>query len=709
MAQNYSPRIVQDSLVMCLDASQNKSYPTDLPVKNGLALWLDAADDSTFSYSSGTSVSQWRDKSGNNRHFFQATAGNQPSRSAVINSRKAIQFTAASGQYLRYNSTIINNRTGGSVFVVWRTAGETSQYSQILDNYHGGANAQYAGFQMERNSTADQYYWGFQDTGYVAAGNIPATSYSNGTTYCYWITKDLTTITGGYNGISVTPSSSPSSTWTEDTKGWLIGCWGSNTDTFSRYFNGIQCEVIIFNRGLSDTERKQVNTYLGQKWGISNTDRSIVDLAGNDDNGLFGNGTVANMPAYDYYNKGTLKFDGSNDYVSVGANAILRGNSISLGVFFKTINNGQSVQFIAGYGDTGVQGYWLGVVGGPIRFFVGNGSTSLQLNSGISPNNDQIYYVVGTYDGTNQRIYVDGVLMASSTSVNGSLSYTGMTDGFLIGQVQGFTGGRYLTGNIYAMQVYNRALSAVEVAQNYEAQKSKFANTIVQQGLVLNLDAGNPYSYAGAGSDWFDVSGNNNTSLLVGTTLPTFSNTNGGILIYDGNTQYSRTPSPSNNFAWTPSGVGLNNMTIDLWIKTTDGSGTILSKPWSGNGEYNFGLGHQGFSIVIGNQTNTLGFSSILTGNWINLVIVVSPTQYGAYINGVQNTALTNHGITNNTPTYGNGQIELTLMTLYPYGGGGNAGFSTQGNIGSFRIYNRVLTAAEVLQNYNATKGRFGL
>jgi hypothetical protein len=150
-------------------------------------------------------------------------------------------------------------------------------------------------------------------------------------------------------------------------------------------------------------------------------------------------------------------------------------------------------------------------------------------------------------------------------------------------------------------------------------------------------------------------------------------------------------------------------MTIDLWIKTTDGSGTILSKPWSGNGEYNFGLGHQGFSIVIGNQTNTLGFSSILTGNWINLVIVVSPTQYGAYINGVQNTALTNHGITNNTPTYGNGQIELTLMTLYPYGGGGNAGFSTQGNIGSFRIYNRVLTAAEVLQNYNATKGRFGL
>ena len=58
MALQYSPKIVQDSLVMCLDASQNKSYPTDLPVKNGLALWLDAADDTTFSYSSGTN-SEW--------------------------------------------------------------------------------------------------------------------------------------------------------------------------------------------------------------------------------------------------------------------------------------------------------------------------------------------------------------------------------------------------------------------------------------------------------------------------------------------------------------------------------------------------------------------------------------------------------------------------------------------------------------------------
>ena len=80
----YSPKIVQDGLVLCLDASQNKSFPaTDLPVKGGLVLWLDAADDTTFSYSSGTEVSQWRDKSGYNNHANQSTVANQPSRNTV--------------------------------------------------------------------------------------------------------------------------------------------------------------------------------------------------------------------------------------------------------------------------------------------------------------------------------------------------------------------------------------------------------------------------------------------------------------------------------------------------------------------------------------------------------------------------------------------------------------------------------------------------
>ena len=231
---------------------------------------------------------------------------------------------------------------------------------------------------------------------------------------------------------------------------------------------------------------------------------------------------------------------------------------------------------------------------------------------------------------------------------------------------------------------------------------------IVTNGLVLALDGADKNSYRGSGTTWTDVSGTSKIAVLVNG--PTFSNINGGTIYFDGNANYCAI-SPSANFQWTPSGSGLNNMTLDLWIKTSDTSGYILSKPWNSNGEYNYYFYHNTFFSQIGNQSNSFGYTSIATGNWTNLTIRVSSTQWGAYINGTQNVALTNHNITNNTPTYGNQGQELSLMTLYPYGTGwsGNTGFSIQGNVGAFKIYNRVLTAVEVLQNYNATKSRFGL
>jgi hypothetical protein len=670
----YSPKITTDGLVMCLDASNNKSYPTDLPVKNGLVMWMDAADDTTFSYSSGTTVSQWRDKSGFNYHMVPVSAG--PTRNAFLNSRKVIAFTTS--QQI-WNSAINLVTSTYTIFGVTRLTGTTNarvlstQYTGnlggnwLLGHWAGYVNQYFAeGWVSGPYGTAANTAWNIFMGDWNRIGDL-ANLYTNGTA----IVINSVGAEAGPMGLGININSETST------------CEAA--------------EIVVFDRVLSATERKQVHTYLGQKWGISNTDRSIVDLAGNDDNGLFGNGTVANMPAYDYYNKGTLKFDGSNDYVSVGANAILRGNSISLGVFFKTINNGQSVQFIAGYGDTGVQGYWLGVVGGPIRFFVGNGSTSLQLNSGISPNNDQIYYVVGTYDGTNQRIYVDGVLMASSTSVNGSLSYTGMTDGFLIGQVQGFTGGRYLTGNIYAMQVYNRALSAVEVAQNYEAQKSKFANTIVQQGLVLNLDAGNPYSYAGAGTTIYDVSGNSYNGTL--TNSPTYSSDNGGSLAFNGSNNYIVT----SNF--TPN---ITNKTLSGWVKLSSisqqGGGLINLQSTDGLSfdaiVYNetnngWGFGSNGFS-----RTGWSGVKETSTNDWVNITATYENLNYRIYRNGVLIYTLTSF----NTLNF---NFSSNSLLGYRHLGGGSAFLA--GNIAQGLIYNRALSAAEVLQNYNATKGRFGL
>jgi hypothetical protein len=68
--------------------------PTEpgLPVTSGLRFWVDASDASTFSYSSGTSISQWRDKSGNSLHFNQSVSASQPTRNTTIGSRSAVKF-----------------------------------------------------------------------------------------------------------------------------------------------------------------------------------------------------------------------------------------------------------------------------------------------------------------------------------------------------------------------------------------------------------------------------------------------------------------------------------------------------------------------------------------------------------------------------------------------------------------------------------------
>ena len=710
----YSPKIVTDSLVMCLDASQNKSYPTtDLPVKGGLVLWLDAADDSTFSYSSGTSVSQWRDKSGNNRHFFQATAGNQPSRSAVVNSRKAIQFTAASSQYLRYNSKIINNTTGGSVFVAWRTAGETNAYSSILDNYHCGNSALNAGFQIERNVTNNQYYWGFNTPGCGNGGFIPATSYSNDTTNCIWITKDSTTITGGLNGTSTTPTSSPSATWIEDDKGWTIGAWGSGTESFGRFFNGINCEVIIFNRGLSPTEVKQVNTYLGQKWGISNTDRSITDLAGNDDNGLFGNGTVANMPLYNYYNKGAFKFFASDKYIKLGISTVVNQFAGDFTVSLWAMATGENSNYGHLIGDyytasTASLNEWQIMMNNSSAFLnvyrvatAGFASTVINnVSSGFSANT--WINVVLSRVGGNITLYANNNIVGTASNS----SMFGSTTGSVNIGINGNNSAEPFSGLISNVLIYRKGLSAAEVAQNYEAQKSKFANTIVQQGLVLNLDAGNPYSYAGAGTTWYDVSGNgNNGTFGASTAAPTYNTDAGGNIVFDG----------SNDYVAVTSAASIKNtstLSLEGWVFISSAMnyyGGIVGKGTSDTDEEYCLLVHSVNSKVYMDVGSTGGpytdatFSFSLN-TWYHIIgtheRVAGSSAIKIYVNG----SLLSSSTVNPTNAVNDNATNVSVGSRY------NAGTSVwNGKIATARIYNKTLSATEVLQNYNALKGRFGL
>lgn len=148
-------------------------------------------------------------------------------------------------------------------------------------------------------------------------------------------------------------------------------------------------------------------------------------------------------------------------------------------------------------------------------------------------------------------------------------------------------------------------------------------------------------------------------------------------------------------------------------MKTTDTGGYFISKLWNGWGEYNILLTNT--VLQIGNHSTyyTLSFSQLATGNWEHIVVIATSTQSAIYRNGRLNAGFSNHGLTVNTPTFGdfNDILPLTIMSLYPYGSGwaGDTGFSIIGSLGLLKVYNRVPTATEILQSCNSAKSRFGV
>ena len=122
--------------------------PLDLP---GLALWLDAADASSFTYSSGVRASQWNDKSGNGRHFTQATTGNQPSRDGTQNGQSTVVFDAARPDFMSASAFAPSTAT----FAICTVAAPTTTDDRVFfslgsDNHaaishRNATNASYGG------------------------------------------------------------------------------------------------------------------------------------------------------------------------------------------------------------------------------------------------------------------------------------------------------------------------------------------------------------------------------------------------------------------------------------------------------------------------------------------------------------------------------------------------------------------------------------
>ena len=207
-----------------------------------------------------------------------------------------------------------------------------------------------------------------------------------------------------------------------------------------------------------------------------------------------------------------------------------------------------------------------------------------------------------------------------------------------------------------------------------------YNTSVVRDGLVLHLDAANTKSYPGTGTAWNDLSGNGNNFTLFSS--PAWTTANGGIFRFLSNDYASSAyQQPAQNTT--------TSFTWDVWVYP----------------------GNNTTPTVIGCRNNTLNFTKLTTNTfeyyptnvggamalstWLNITIVKNSTDISYYTNGVLSATGTSSA----------------TKTALPFFVGGDPLASEYSNcfISSVKVYHRALNIAEVTQNFNAHRGRFGI
>lgn len=236
-------------------------FPQQFP---NCVLWLDGADPNTVILSSGSNVSQWSDKSGNNNHAVQATSSNQ----ATYNSLNyAITFNAANSTYMTLNNPSVlpsgANVNGTFFFVTQNTTAATQVFFMYGPNVMvTGANPQFY-YNGTPNLVVDTY---------GAGANTDGTNVLN-TTTLETITLSssggITTVSGWRTGNSFSGGSSNTTTVSLTSQYASLGASAlTNTTNRTFYFTGNIYEIIIYSNVLNTSQRQQVEAYLSWKYNI---------------------------------------------------------------------------------------------------------------------------------------------------------------------------------------------------------------------------------------------------------------------------------------------------------------------------------------------------------------------------------------------------------------------------------------------------------
>jgi len=227
----------------------------------------------------------------------------------------------------------------------------------------------------------------------------------------------------------------------------------------------------------------------------------------------------------------------------------------------------------------------------------------------------------------------------------------------------------------------------------------KYGPSIVTNGCVLALDAADRNSYPGSGTTWYDLSGNGNHGTL--TNGPTFNSGNGGDIVLDGTDDYIKILDDGKSTVFDTQSYTIESV---FYANIGNFYGALWSFDYTSHVDpfYSQQFRHNSGNQLFFSWNDGTTYRYILAdvgslNNWSVATAVFTYGYQAIYLNG----ALVASSARNDIITYYNQEIWIGKMNF--------ASGLLSGGIVSAKFYNRALSASEILQNYNATKSRFGL
>ena len=430
----------------------------------------------------------------------------------------------------------------------------------------------------------------------------------------------------------------------------------------------------------------------GNRRSYPTTGTTWTDLADGNNSTLVNGGSGL---TFDSANGGSIVFDGTNDYTTAtnfdNVSPVSGTNSFAFDMWIY-LDDTNAITFITQRVDDNNRWSWWWNASSDMYFNVwtsGSDVSSGAYNHSFTA--DNWYHLALVRDGNTILFYIDSVLKYSA-------SFTGSIAAKAAGLNFGYDQQNYasLNGKIALVHAYNKALTAAEIKQNYEVMKPRFEPRITKSGLVGNWDAGDPECYVGG--DTCKDTANGTEATLEGGII--FNSANGGYWEFDGTDQYIQCS--------TDSILQPQSFSVEAWVYDDQTVNNLPLVAWAGAASPTAGWPavwtsylNQGPMIYMdqwgGADFRYFDATAARVVGWHHVVFTYTYddiTTGAFYVDGVSQSV---------SSTYDDTKASTDTCRI-----GLSRGYYYKGSMGLVRIYDRALSVAEILDNYNKTKGRFG-